>query len=40
MSLHGPRGKGQLMLMQGVVRYFAWAAIGVLISALAVISIF
>ena len=29
-----------MMLMQGVMRYFAWAAIGVLISVLAVISVF
>jgi hypothetical protein len=29
-----------MMLMHGVLRYFAWAAIGVLISALAVISVF
>jgi len=29
-----------MMLMQGMMRYVAWTAIGVLISALAVISIF
>jgi hypothetical protein len=40
MSLLRARGKGQMMLMQGMMRYVAWAAIGVLISALAVISVF
>jgi hypothetical protein len=29
-----------MMPMQGVMRYFAWAAIGVLISVLAVIAVF
>jgi hypothetical protein len=39
MSLPRARGKGRMMSMH-VMRYFAWAAIGVLISALAVISVF
>jgi hypothetical protein len=29
-----------MMQVQGVVRYFAWTAIGVVISVLAVISVF
>jgi hypothetical protein len=29
-----------MMLMPSVLRYFAWAAIGVLISVLAVVSVF